>query len=164
MKEKFNLEKVNITDAEESDLERILEIQLKAYISEAVNCNDFDIPPLKSDLKEMKQESESKKIFKAIYINKIVGSVRGYEKDGVVFIEKLITDNEYQNLGIGKKLLKHIEDYFKNAKKYELFTGSKSIKNIEFYKKAGYAVYKEEKVNKNYGIVYMKKESREVIV
>ena len=112
----------------------------------------------------MKQESESKKIFKAIYIYKIVGSVRGYEKDGVVFIEKLITDNEYQNLGIGKKLLKHIEDYFKNAKKYELFTGSKSIKNIEFYKKAGYAVYKEEKVNENYGIAYMKKESREVIV
>jgi GNAT superfamily N-acetyltransferase len=54
-----------------------------------------------------------------------------------------------QNHGIGSALLKKIENRF-NPKRYELFTGSKNDKNIYFYKKTGYSVFKKSKPASGY--------------
>jgi GNAT superfamily N-acetyltransferase len=44
-----------------------------------------------------------------------------------------------QNRGIGTLLMKAVEQYFVlEVKRYELFTGHKSIGNLHLYQKLGY--------------------------
>lgn len=68
-----------------------------------------------------------------------------------------MVQDDYQNLGIGKKLISYIENYFKDCINYELFTGSNSKKNLKLYEKLGYKIYDEKKINDKYGIVFLKK-------
>ena len=68
----------HIVQAEEADLEAILELQRLAYQGEARLLNDFSIPPLMQTLEEMKEEFRSGIFLKAVdEKGKIVGSVRG---------------------------------------------------------------------------------------
>jgi hypothetical protein len=53
--------------------------------------------------------------------------------------------------------MREIENCFHDSKRYELFTGSKSIKNIYFYKKLGYNIFKTEKLNNQVDLVYLEK-------
>ena len=80
---------------------------------------------------------------KAIIRNQIVGSVRAKQVDTTCFIGRLFVEPIYQGKGIGKKLLQSIENFFPDVSAYELFTGLRSLRNREFYKKAGYVEVEE---------------------
>jgi len=51
---------------------------------------------------------------------------------------KLIVTPEYQNKGIGRKLIIEIHNLFSSTQRYILVTGFKSIKNIKLYESLGY--------------------------
>jgi len=139
------------------DMEEILALQKLAYRSEAEIYNDFSIPPLLQTLEEIKEEFRDQVFLKAIVNGKIIGSVRAYQNEEACYIGKLIIEPESQNQGIGTRLLYEIEGAFKLSKRYKLFTGHKSVKNICLYQKAGYKVYKQEKITDNINFVYLEK-------
>ena len=56
----------HIVQAEEADLEAILELQRLAYQGEARLLNDFSIPPLMQTLEEMKEEFRRGIFLKAV--------------------------------------------------------------------------------------------------
>ena len=147
-----------ITKAEEADLLAILELQYQAYQSEALLYEDYNIPPLKQTLAEIEKEYEEWTIYKAMINGNIIGSVRTMIKNETCFIGKLMVQPDYQNQGIGAKLMRTVEESLRNIKKIELFTGDKSTKNIYFYKKLGFNEFKTEKVNDNLSLVYLRKE------
>lgn len=62
-----------------------------------------------------------------------------------------------QRQGIGTALMEQIESYFEQAQRFELFTGQKSDRNIQFYERLGYKVFKSEEINKNLSFVFMEK-------
>jgi len=68
----------------------------------------------------------------------------------------LIVHPEYQNKGIGKKLMAAVEKCFKRVR-YELFTGHQSEKNLALYEKLGYKRFREEKINDGLRFVYLEK-------
>jgi len=143
------------------DLSEILNLQKLAYQSEAKLLNDFSIQPLTQTLIELQNEFNKNKsgvILKLINEknNQIIGSVRANEENNRVYIGKLIVHPDYQNKGYGTKLLNTIETYFEN-KVFELFTSSKSEKNLHLYKKNGYKEFKREKSENNYEFVYLEK-------
>ena len=85
----------HIVQAEEADLEAILELQRLAYQGEARLLNDFSIPPLMQTLEEMKEEFSSGIFLKAVdEKGKIVGSVRGTLRGDTLLIGKLFTSNK----------------------------------------------------------------------
>ena len=88
--------------------------------------------------------------------NEIIGSIRAYEENNRVYIGKLMVHPDYQNKGIGKDLLKTIETLFPN-KTFELFTSSKSKKNLYIYKKNGYKEFKRQKTPDNIEIIFLEK-------
>ncbi|MFC4024631.1 GNAT family N-acetyltransferase [Oceanobacillus longus] len=136
-----------IERATKEDANVILEIQKLAYISEAELYNDYDIMPLKEDIETAVRSFEKNVVLK--YFNedgKIVGSVRAFGENGDCHINKLMVHPEYQNQGIGRKLMEEIEKYF-NHVTFKLFTGSRSTKNIALYEKLGYKGYKTEKLD-----------------
>jgi catechol 2,3-dioxygenase-like lactoylglutathione lyase family enzyme/GNAT superfamily N-acetyltransferase len=141
------IENYKISDANYEDLAPILYLQKCCYLPEAEIYNDYSIPPLTQKIEDIKSDFEKQTILKLEYSNKIIGSVRGFLRDGTCYIGKLIVDKDYQNMGFGKQLLEAFEGKFKNAGRFELFTGVKSSKNLFLYNKLGYKEFKEEKLN-----------------
>lgn len=71
---------------------------------------------------------------------------------------KLIVLREYQNKGIGKALMREIENQYKNiVKRYELFTGKRDPRNQYLYNQLGYKAFKTEKLNDEISFIYMEK-------
>jgi ribosomal protein S18 acetylase RimI-like enzyme len=149
---KMIIERATIADAEE-----ILSLQKLAYRSEAAVYNEFNIPPLTQTLEEIKDEFNSKIVLKVVFNGKIIGSVRAFLKEETCYIERLIVHPDFQNQGIGTKLMNEIEKNFSNAKRFELFTGHKSARNIHLYQKLGYRAFKTEKITDNLKLVYLEK-------
>ncbi|NLC18121.1 MAG: GNAT family N-acetyltransferase [Clostridiales bacterium] len=147
-----------ICRAEKKDLEEILRLQYLAYQSEAELLNDYSIQPLTQTLEELTAEFERGVIYKAVDENgRIVGSVRGYVKDGTIHIGKLMVHPDLQGRGIGKSLLKTIENEHKSQRK-ELFTSDKSLSNLRLYERNGYRRFKMEAVSDSFNFVYLEKQ------
>lgn len=149
------IEKAILADAEE-----ILAVQKLAYISEAEIYNNYTIEPLVQSLEDVKKQFENHIFLKAVVGGAIVGSVRGLLVEGTCYIGKLIVHPNYQNMGIGKRLISELEFTSVSTRplRYELFTGSKSEKNIHFYEKIGYVRFKIEMINANLSMVFLEKE------
>lgn len=148
-----------IKKAEKKDLQQILELQKQAYLSEAELLNNFSIPPLMETIADLEEEYEKGLILKAAEKSdpdRIVGSVRGYTEGDTLYIGKLIVAPECQNRGIGKQLLRSVEEYFPNHR-YELFTSTRSLKNISIYEKSGYHEFKREQIREDLSFVYLEK-------
>jgi ribosomal protein S18 acetylase RimI-like enzyme len=137
------MKKIQRADIE--DASEILALQKLAYISEAENLGDYSIQPLTQTLDSLEKEFHRYLVLKYVFEGKIIGSIRANEKEGTCYIGKLMVHPEYQNKGIGKVLVREIENVFGNVR-YELFTSSQSIKNVSFYEKLGFRGYKTEKL------------------
>jgi len=154
--------KVKIKKVKEEDLKDILELQKLAYKSEAEIYGDFSIAPLKQTMEEITEEFKNYVFIKMINDEeKIIGSVRAKCVGKTCLIGKLIVNPDFQNQGIGKSLISEIERQFINADNFELFTGSKSIKNISLYQKTGFKIFKKEQINQKLELVYLRKEKSE---
>ena len=135
---------MEILQATVADAVEILTLQKLADQSEAERYNNYNIPPLKQTMDEIKDQFGNHIFLKAVSEGRTIGSVRASEENGVCYIDRLAVDPDSQNRGIGTALMKAIEDYYK-PQRFDLFVGSRSDKNIYVYKKLGYTIYKTEK-------------------
>jgi len=146
-----------IEQAQVSDASEILALQKLAYLSEAEICQDYTIPPLTQTLEEIEREFQTRTVLKVVLDGKIIGSVRAYLQEGTCYIGRLIVHPDFQNRGIGAKLLREIEERFAHAGRYELFTGEKSERNLYFYQKWGYRIFRKEELTDKVTLVYLEK-------
>lgn len=148
---------LKILPAELDDLSEILQLQKDCYVSEARIVDDYSIPPLTQDLDSIKQDFETMIILKGVISGKIIASVRASAQDSTCLVGRLCVHPEFQNKGIGGKIMLAIEEEFPACNRFELFTGEKSLKNIYLYNKLGYSEYKKEKVSDKVTFVFMEK-------
>jgi ribosomal protein S18 acetylase RimI-like enzyme len=146
-----------IEKAKYEDLEEILELQKLTFLEEAHIYKQHHIPPLEQTVKSIRYEFKEKLFLKAHKNNKIIGSVRAKTQDNTCYVGRLIVHPEFQNQGIGSLLMKEVEKYFPDIKRFELFTGNKSEKNIYLYKKLGYNIIREEDSDMDIKMVIMEK-------
>lgn len=149
---------IYITKADFADLADILALQKIAYQSEAELNNDYTIPPLMETIEQIEEAYRNLTILKAVEeaSGKIIGAVRGMFKEGTVYIGRLIVQPDLQNRGIGRQLLSRIEEYYPGCR-YELFTSTRSEKNLALYQKVGFREFKREQVTDNLEFIYMEK-------
>jgi ribosomal protein S18 acetylase RimI-like enzyme len=150
---------IEISKAEQNDLESILKLQKDCYLSEAEIYNDYEIQPLKQDLNSLVKEFNNSTVLKAEINGEIVGSVRGYIDNGTSYIGKLIVKSEYQNKGIGRQLIESIETVLSDCIRFELFTGYKSQKNLYLYNKQGYNEFKRQYIDDKLTLIYLEKKN-----
>lgn len=148
----MSIEKATISDADE-----ILSLQKLAYKSEADIYNDYTIPPMVQTLKELQDDFKRQVFLKAVIEGKIVGSVRAFAENDTCRIGRLIVHPYFQNQGIGTKMMNGIERLFKDCRRFELFTGNKSERNLYLYQKIGYKIFKTEKITDKINFVYLEK-------
>ena len=146
-----------IVKAKYKDLQEILNLQYLAYQSEAELFGSKDIPPLKQTLDKVIEEFNNGIILKLTDENgSIIGSVRATEKNGTVYIGKLMVHPDHRCKGYGTKLLSEIESCYPD-KRYELFTSTRSVDNIRLYEKVGYKIFDRKPVDDELVFVYMEK-------
>ncbi len=148
---------MRIDRATVEDAKEILDLQKLAYQSEAEIYNDYTIPPLTQTLEEIRADFVNQIFLKALIDGRIAGSVRAFMKEETCFIGRLIVHPGFQNQGIGTQLMKEIEKYFSQAKRFELFTGYRSERNIYLYQKLGYQIFRTETVTQDLQLFYMEK-------
>jgi ribosomal protein S18 acetylase RimI-like enzyme/DNA gyrase inhibitor GyrI len=146
-----------LAEAECSDAPAILELQKLAYRSEAQLYEDWNLPPLTQTLDSLRAEFSTSRVLKAVEGGRIVGAVRAREADGTCHIGRLIVTPELQGRGIGTRLLRAIEARFPGARRFELFTGSRSAANLRLYERLGFRRCREQTLSPAVTLVFMEK-------
>ena len=146
-----------IVKAGKEDLQEILELQHLAYISEAELFGNYNIQPLTETLEELTAEYNEGTVLKMTDENgKIIGSVRGREENGTLYIGKLMVHPDHRRKGFGKRLVTAIEEFFP-GRRYELFTSTRSVNNIRMYESLGYKQFDVRPVDDELIFVYLEK-------
>ena len=149
--------KIKIIKSVESDAPDVLRLQYAAYQSEAELYNGFTIQPLTQTLDELLLEYRRGIVLKAVSGDEIIGSVRAFTDGDTGYIGKLVHP-DHQGMGLGKQLLAAIESKLQK-KRFELFTGEKSERNLHLYEKAGYTRFREETDESGITYVYLEKKA-----
>lgn len=61
--------------------------------------------------------------------------------------------------GIGSQLLRAVETRFKHLPRSELFTGSKSVRNLRLYQRHGYSIVWTQVLSSYVAVTFLEKES-----
>ncbi|MGD9316102.1 MAG: GNAT family N-acetyltransferase, partial [Anaerolineae bacterium] len=80
-----------------------------------------------------------------------------HEWEGTCFVGRLIVHPDSQNRGIGSRLMEEIEAVFAQTRRFELFTGHRSERNLYLYQKLGYRPFRREQVTAALMLVYLEK-------
>lgn len=143
--------------AKPEDAQEVLVLQKLAYLSEAAIYGEYNIPPLTQTLAGLEGDFRKQTVLKVTMHGRIVGSVRGYVSEGTCFVGRLIVHPDFQNQGIGTRLLAEIEATFDQSRRFELFTGHQSERNLYLYRKLGYKPFRSEQITDKLTIVYLEK-------
>jgi ech hydrogenase subunit C len=168
--------------ADKSDAPEILALQKIAYQSEAELYGDDSLPVMHQTLQELendferafdrvaaladsqgtaadhRQEADRIVFLKAVVNGKIIGSVRGFALGETAYLRRLIVHPYFRRRGIGRRLLKEIENAFPDARRFEAKTGHQSKRNLYQLAKGGYQVCRTEPATPHITWVYLQKE------
>lgn len=151
---------IRFEPATRDDAVEVLALQKLAYSSEAAIYDDPYIPPMVQTLEETLTEFRDWVVLKAMEGDCLVGSVRGRQAGETCHIGKLIVHPDFQNRGIGSRLMAEIEARFNQAGRFELFTGHLSQKALYLYQKLGYRPFRQQPVTDRLRLIYLEKPGR----
>lgn len=146
-----------IMSAERADAQEILELQRIAFESEAVLYNDRNIAPLSESVESLRRDFDNHIVLKATLRDRIVGTIRATEVDGCCVLRKMSVLPEYQGRWLGVRLMREMEKRFPGVRKFLLFTGYRSERNIGLYLRLGYKVTHLEDRSPEVSLVHMEK-------
>ena len=149
---------ITIADASPGDAPEILAVQRLAFAPAAVRYDIPDLPPLVESVEEVERAIAGSVVLKALdETGRLVGSVRGEDRDGDVYVGRLVVHPEAQRRGTATALMLALEDRFPDARRFELFTGNFNEPGMGLYLKLGYAETRRERVTDLLEAVYLDK-------
>jgi len=77
--------------------------------------------------------------------------------ENTCYIGKLVVHPKWQSRGIGTRLVTEIEKIYGAVSRFELFTGSQSVKNLYLYHKLGYQDFRRESLGDQVELIYLEK-------
>ena len=149
-----------ISRAVAGDAAAILAVQYEAYAQEAALYGDVTLPPQVETEEDFQAVVGSHVVLKAVADGVIIGSVRGREEDVTCYVGRLVVTPEQQDNGLGSALLAAIEAEFAHVGRFELFTGHKSVKNLGFYTRRGYAEFRRRRESPEVTLIFLEKSNR----
>ena len=150
---------VRIARAVADDIPEILALQKVAYRSEAEMYGEASLPAMRQSLAELTGDFGRMIFLKGLVNGKIVASVRGYDDgQGTAHILRLIVHPYFQGRGYAQQLVAAIEKTFPQCRRFEIFTGHRSERNLHLYGKQGYTRFKSDPSSPQVEWVYMEKQ------
>lgn len=147
--------------AHAGDLPAILDLQRRAYASEAALYPGATLPAMVQTLAELREDAERQTVLKGVLEGQLIASVRGrVDESGVGQIGRLIVEPAHQGRGHGTRLLRAIEAALP-VQTLELFTGARSAANLRLYDRLGYSPHRTGQRG-DIPLIYLRKEKATV--
>ncbi len=131
---------ISVREARESDLEALLTVQKAAFMRYTDFLQPEQLPPLNESIDQVRTDLRLKTILVSENGSGISGSIRYSVKAGVCIIERLSVIPKQQGRGVGRALVKAVEERAAGkAHKIYLETGLLAHNLLLFYTKLGYS-------------------------
>jgi predicted N-acetyltransferase YhbS len=127
---------VHIRPATEADFTALLQVQQAAFGEYATVYQGSGWTT--ETLESLREDAKEKHIFVAEVDGAVVGSVRFWTVAGVCVIRLLSVNPTHQRQGVGKALIKQIEEVTTGAHKLYACTMLRTARNIQFFVSLGY--------------------------
>ena len=142
----------NIISAKETDVDEIRQLLCKVWndtfhgiLSEHI-VTEIPLTAYDSQLLKSQLQNPSIQFLIAKSTNdKIVGVINAKQDEGVLYINRLYVDPDFQSQGIGIRLIDEMTDKFPSAKKTVLEVVEKNTRSIKFYLKNGFSIIGKNK-------------------
>lgn len=149
-------EKATLEDAEE-----LLEVQRKSFQEALDLYEDYDTNPMFEKIEKISYKIQNQNYYKILADGRIIGGLHACKlADFECYLNRIFILPSFENLGIGKKAIKFIEEEkdFADAKRWRLDTPHKSFKNHFFYEKLGYVrTGRVEEISEKLKLIYYEK-------
>ena len=140
------------------DAGEVLTVQRAAYVAEAQRYADPFLPPLTQPLAEVVADVRAGRRLVACLGSRVVGTVRGEQRDDVLHVGRLAVAPDQQGRGLGTRLLSAIEQLAgQGVTTCALFTGAGSDDNVRLYGRLGYRFVRHEQLPSGPGLVHLEK-------
>lgn len=130
-----------------NDAPKLAELQKASFDEESKHFNNNEIggPPGYDSISWQEEMMQICEYLKVLFNGQIIGgALILIESNQVHNLGRIFIDPNYQNQGIGMKVMKEIERSFPDSTKWWLDTPSWSVKNHHFYTKCGFTKVREE--------------------
>lgn len=128
--------------ANKNDVKKLIEVQSKSFYEDYVRYGEC--PSYNEPEDRMLDLIENVIVYKILKDNEIIGDIIIRKReDNKYYLRTFSVIPKCQNLGIGQKALKYIDDVYKDAAEWTLITPFKSYRNHHLYEKMGFAKYGE---------------------
>ncbi len=148
---------IEIARASAADAAALHELQRLAYRSEAELYDDWTIPPLVEPLAATERALVEMHVLKAMQGGRIVGAVRGRIEGETCQVGRLIVHPDWQGRGLGTRLMRQLETALPGARRFELFTGERSARNLRLYVRCGYRELRRATLSERVTLVFLEK-------
>ena len=149
---------VEFTRASQVDAGEIMTVQRAAFVREAQLYHDPDVPPLVETLDQIRDAIDTANVVVGRVGGRVVAAGRVVVRDRVAHIGRLAVVPDLQGQGIGRALLRAVEDSVgDDADAFALFTGQQTLGNLHLYHSAGYVDTHTEHMRGALTFVHMRK-------
>jgi ribosomal protein S18 acetylase RimI-like enzyme len=130
---------VEIDEARPEDCPELLVLQRCCWVAEAILNDTLDIPALHETLEDVRDWTKTWSVWTLRDGHRLVGAVRARLDGDRWELGRLMVAPDLAGRGLGRRLLAHAESQAPaEARRFVLFTGSRSARNIALYQRAGY--------------------------
>ena len=128
---------VSLSEATTEDAELLKMMSIQAFTKDYEQYGSY--PPGIESLEWHKSAIEKRNYYKIIYKDEIAGGIYVIPSiNSEIEIKYLFISEDFQNKGIGSKIIDLIEETYGEFKVWNLVTPSYSYRNHHFYEKLGY--------------------------
>lgn len=130
---------MELTEIRPEDCPELLVLQRCCWVQEAVLNDTLDIPALHETLEDVRDWAKTWSVWVLRDGHRLVGAVRARLDGDRWELGRLMVAPDLAGRGLGRRLLEHAEAQAPaEARRFALFTGARSARNIALYQRAGY--------------------------
>lgn len=148
-----------IKRTKEVEARRLLEIQTEAFSEDLIRYEDHDTNPVNEPIEKLLRKIEIFIHYTILLDDEIIGGADIRDlKENKYRLNRFFLSCEYQNKGLGSKIMKLIESEFPTAIEWSLDTPHLNTRNHHFYEKLGFKKVRQHQItSKLFLIDYVKK-------
>ncbi len=150
----------SIVAARLDDAPALLAMQKLAFEPEARACQEWEIPPLRETVEDVREHIRTATVLKAVDGDSLLGAIRGIVTGDSCLIRVLVVAPEAQGRGLGTRLLRAIEDAHPQVGCFDLTTNMIMAGNVRFYLRHGYELVEQVQHSEKIRLAFMRKIAR----
>jgi GNAT superfamily N-acetyltransferase len=145
------LDDLTLRPGTEADAPEVLVLQRCCWVTEAIANDRLDIPALHEELEDVRAWVGTAWLLRDG--PRLVGGVRASLSGDAWSIGRLMVAPDLRGRGLGARLLAHAEAVApEGVRRFALFTGARSTRNLAMYERAGY-----RRTDAQDGVVHLEK-------